>query len=86
MRAPSRTQAPPPRTLASWIAPVTVTIYWSVSLVLFGQVVLGHLTLLGYCRAGGPAPARVQAVFDELAVGFGIVRRQWMGFAVAARP
>ncbi len=69
------TPVPPSRTLASWIAPVTVTIYWGVSLVLFGQVVLGHLTLLGYCRAGGRAPARVQAVFDELAAGFRRVPR-----------
>ena len=60
--------APRPSPLAAAV-PLVVSAYGLVVAALLGQMLLGHVGLMRLVRAARPAPVRVRALFDELAVG-----------------
>ena len=65
---PNKSMVPP--TVAAAIATGLVLAYWSIAAALFGQLLLGHVTLVRWSAAGGPASIRVAGIFDAMAVGF----------------
>jgi beta-lactamase regulating signal transducer with metallopeptidase domain len=52
------------------VAPLVLLSYAGVAALLLAQIGLGHAGLRRLVRSASPAPARVQAVFDDLAAGF----------------